>query len=151
MTRVHFLVTAEFDSSAQLVWDELVDWKAHEEWIPATRVDVDGDDPTAVGATFTAWTGFGRLALEDRMQVTECTWVAETQHGSCGVEKLGPVLRGHAGFTVEPNGSGSRVEWVEDVTVRWLPQLAAPVVAWLGAMGFKFGMRRLNRLLLQRN
>ena len=151
MTDVHFVVTVDFDSSARAVWDELIDWKAHEAWIPATRVEVDGADPTAVGTTFTAWTGFGRLALEDRMRVTQCSWADETQHGSCEVEKLGPVLRGRAGFTVEPSGTGARVEWIEDVTVRWLPRLLAPVAARLGAMGFKIGMRRLNGLLLERS
>jgi hypothetical protein len=151
VTGVHFVVTSDFDSSSQVVWDELVNWKGHEAWIPATRVQVDGDDPTAAGATFTAWTGLGPLALEDRMRVTECTWAEATQRGSCEVEKLGPVLRGRAEFTVEPRGRGARVEWTEDVTVRWLPRLFAPVVARLGAMGFKIGMRRLNRMLVQRN
>ena len=151
MADVRFAVTTDFASPPRVVWDELVDWKAHEAWIPATRVEVDGDDPTAVGATFTAWTGFGRLALEDRMRVSECAWVDKTERGSCEVEKLGPVLRGRAGFTVEPSGEGARVEWIEDVTVSWLPGLLAPVAAWFGAMGFKVGMRRLNRMLAQRN
>ena len=85
MSSVRFAVTVDFDASSRMVWDELVDWKAHEAWIPATRVEVHGDDPTAVGATFTAWTGFGRLALEDRMRVTECGWADETQRGACEV------------------------------------------------------------------
>ena len=151
MTEVRFVVKAEFDASSRVVWEELVDWKAHEAWIPATRVEVDGDDPTAIGATFTAWTGLGRLALEDRMRVTECVWTADTASGSCEVEKLGPILRGRAGFTVDPSDRGARVEWVEDVTVRWLPRLLAPIAARLGAMGFKLGMRRLNRMLSQRD
>ena len=49
MTGVRFVVTVDFDSPSRLVWDELVDWKAHEAWIPATRVEVDGDGPTALG------------------------------------------------------------------------------------------------------
>ena len=147
MTAVRFAVTVDFDALPQVVWDELVDWKAHEAWIPATRVEIHGDDPTAVGSTFTAWTGVGPLALEDRMRVTECRWADEAQRGECEVEKLGPVLRGRAGFTVEPEGRGARVEWIEDVTVRWLPRFLAPVAARLGAGGFRFGMKRLNRML----
>ena len=126
MADVRFVVTVDFDASPREVWDELVDWKAHEAWIPSTRVEVDAGDPTAVGATFTAWTGFGRLALEDRMRVTDCAWVDATGTGTCEVEKLGPVLRGHAGFTVQPQGSGARVDWTEDVTVRWLPRPVGP-------------------------
>jgi len=148
---MRFSVIVDFDTRPRVVWDELVDWKAHEAWIPATRVEVDGDDPIAIGATFTAWTGFGKLALEDRMRVTECIWDETTEGGSCQVEKLGPVLRGHAGFTVALNGQGARVEWIEDVTVRWLPRLMAPVAAWFGALGLKLGMRRLNRMLAQTN
>lgn len=151
MTPVKFTVTVDFDASPRAVWDELVDWKAHEAWIPATRVVVDGDDPTEVGATFTAWTGIGRLSLEDRMRVTECAYSDEDQRGSCEVEKLGPVLLGRAGFTVEPRGSGTRVEWLEDVTVRWLPRPLAPVAARLGALGFRIGMGRLNRMVRARS
>jgi hypothetical protein len=43
------------------------------------------------------------------------------------------------------------VDWTEDVTLRWLPRLLAPVAAWFGALGFKLGMRRLNRMLAQTN
>lgn len=147
MSDVQFDVVADFDVPPREVWDELVDWKGHEEWIPATRVEIDVDDVTAVGATFTAWTGFGRLALEDRMRVTRCTWSEATQTGDCEVEKLGPILRGRAGFTVEPAANGARVVWFEDVTMKWLPRLLAPVASRIGAIGFKLGMRRLRRKL----
>ena len=150
MTPVRFEVVVEFDSPPREVWDELVDWKGHEAWIPATRVEVDGDDPTAIGATFVAWTGLGPLALEDRMKVTECAWSEPTDSGTCEVEKLGPVLRGRAGFTVEPSSQGARVTWLEDVRVPRLPRLLSPVAARLGALGFRFGMWRLNRLLARR-
>ena len=150
MSAVRFVVSVDFDVAPKVVWDELVDWKAHEAWIPATRMVVDGDDPTAVGTTFTAWTGVGRLALEDRMRVTECSWSDDAQTGSCTVEKLGPVLGGWAGFTVEPRGAGARVAWTEDVTVRWLPRLLAPIASRFGSLGFKLGMRRLNKLLVRR-
>ena len=85
------------------------------------------------------------------MRVTECDWAEETQSGAGEVEKLGPVLRGRAGFTVEPYDRGARVEWIEDVTVRWLPRVLAPAAARLGAMGFKLGMQRLNRMLARQS
>lgn len=147
MTPVTFEIDVDFDAPPDAVWDELIDWKGHEAWIPATRVEVDGDDPSATGTTFVAWTGVGRLALEDRMRVTECTWDDVAQSGRCEVEKLGPVLRGRAGFTVADGPRGSTVSWFEDVEVPWLPKFLSPVAAKLGAVGFRLGMTRLNKLL----
>lgn len=136
-----------FDADARTVWDALIDWKGHEEWIPATRVVLDGAEATSVGATFVAFTGIGKLALEDRMRVSECQWDDTTDSGYCEVEKLGPVLRGRAGFTVKPTADGSTVAWFEDVTVPKLPRFLGPVAARLGALGFTFGMKQLNRRL----
>ena len=147
MTRVRFVVGSDLDAPARVVWDTLVDWKAHEAWIPATRVEIEGDDPTAIGTVFTAWTGWGPLTLEDRMEVTVCSWSEETQRGECEVAKLGPVLGGRAGFTVEPHGTGARAEWVEDVTVRWLPGFLSPIANRIGALGFRFVLRRLRKAL----
>lgn len=147
MANVRFVVRSEFDAAPRVVWDALVDWKGHEAWIPATRVDVPTDDPTAIGAEFTAYTGFGPLALEDRMRVTRCDWNHADDSGACDVDKLGPILRGTAGFTVGPNDDGAVVDWLENVTVPYIPQFLAPVLAWLGAAGFRFGMRRLDKQL----
>lgn len=125
----------------------MVDWTAHANWIPATRVKVDPGDPHAIGATFTAWTGYGPLTLEDRMRVKELTFDRATGTGRCVVEKLGPVLTGTAGFTVEPDGSRTRLEWFEDVDVKYLPRFAAPAVDRLSALGFAQGMKRLAKSL----
>lgn len=150
MAIVRFNVEVDFQAPSQVVWDELVDWKSHEAWIPATRVEVDGEDPAEIGCTFTAWTGVGKFALEDRMRVVECVWTDDSESGRCQVEKLGPILRGHAGFTVIPSGGGARVDWIEDVTVARLPRLLAPVARVMGSAGFRLGMWRLNRLLTKR-
>ncbi len=147
MTPVRFEVVVDFDAAPTPVWEALIDWKGHEDWIPATRVEVDSADPAQVGATFTAWTGYGPLTLEDRMEVVENDWRENDRRGSCQVEKLGPLLFGRAGFTVEPHGSGSRVTWFEDVTVKHLPRPLAPVASRVGALGFRFGMSRLRRQL----
>jgi Polyketide cyclase / dehydrase and lipid transport len=146
MAHVRFEVHHHFSASPRQVWDELIDWSGHGAWIPATRVVVDPGDPTAVGATFTAWTGFGRLALEDRMRVSACEWDADLNHGSCQVDKLGPVLHGTAGFTIVAGSTGgAELAWIEDVTIRRIPQLVAPLLARIGAAGFRQGMRRLAR------
>lgn len=150
MANVQFTVVHHFDQPARVVWDDLVDWKGHEEWIPMTRVEVGEGDMTAVGHEFTAWTGPGPLALEDRMRVTKCDWDPGADSGECEVEKLGPVLRGQAGFTVTPTATGSTMEWFEDVTVKYVPQFVAPVINTLAAAGFKQGMKGLAKTLSNR-
>lgn len=147
MAAVRFEVRTSFDAPPRRVWDEMIDWQRHEAWIPATRMAVPADDPTAVGAEFTAFTGYGPLTLEDRMRVTRCDWDEAASRGDCEVEKLGPVLRGTAGFAVKPEGAGCVVVWIEDVTVPYVPGFASPVVAKLGAAGFKVGMRKLAKLV----
>lgn len=147
MAAVRFEVDAQFDQPPRRVWDELTDWAGHGRWIPATRVTLGEQAPDTVGATFTAWTGWGRLALEDRMVVSRREWAEDTSSGACEVTKLGPVLAGRAGFTVGPAGTGAVLRWTEDVTVPWLPRFAAPVVTWLSAATFRHAMRRLSRLL----
>ena len=150
MAKIHFDVRHHFDQSAKVVWDELVDWKGHGDWIPATKMEVEPGYPTDVGREFTARSGFGPVALVDTMRVLSCDWNEAAGSGDCQVEKIGPVLFGQAGFTVTPDGDGSRVDWVEDIELRWLPQFLAPIAGWLGAMGFKQGMKGLAKLLSKR-
>jgi hypothetical protein len=150
MAKITFDVRHAFDHDANVVWDDLVDWKSHEAWIPMTRVKVGDGAATDVGHEFTAWTGLGPVSLEDRMRVTKCDWDGVASSGDCEVEKLGPVLHGRAGFTVQPVGDGSVLDWFEDVNVRFVPQFLAPVFAKLGAAGFKRGMKGLAKNLAER-
>ena len=148
MATVRFEVRRSFSSPARTAWDALIDWKGHETWIPATRVEIHTDgDPTAVGAEFTATTGYSPLALVDRMSVVRCDWDDAAGTGDCEVEKHGPVLLGRAGFTVAPTSTGSEMVWLEDVTVRYLPGIFSPIAKWMGAFGFRMGMRKLAKQL----
>lgn len=151
MGEVRFEVRHEFRSDARAVWDALVDWEGHAEWVPSTRMEVGSGDPTREGATFTAYTGFGPLVLEDRMRVEECDWDEGSAQGSCEVAKLGPVLTGSAGFRVAPHDGGAVVEWFEKVQVPRLPQFAAPLAARVGAVGFSRAMRNLAKLVEARD
>ncbi|MCH9803086.1 SRPBCC family protein [bacterium] len=145
MAKVVFTVNHHFAADPQAVWDELADWAGHANWIPATRVEVAPGDPLAVGAEFTAWTGYGPLKLEDRMRVAAIDWQPDQQRGTCTVVKLGPVLTGTASFTVDGTAGATDLEWIEDVTVPHVPQFLAPVVARIGAAGFKLAMISLGR------
>ena len=86
MARVHFELIRRFQAPVRHVWAELVDWPGHGAWIPATTVEAEPGDPTAVGYTFTAWTGVRPIALEDRMRVTRCDWDEAAATGICDVE-----------------------------------------------------------------
>lgn len=158
MAKVYFELSYDFAVPPKVVWDELIDWKGHEAWIPATQVELRGDSaPTEVGAEFTAWTGLAlgtsigrKLALEDRMQVAQIDYDDETSTGHCRVVKLGPLLTGHAAFTVTPapgTANGAQMRWVEDITVAYAPQFLAPVLAQIGKGGFRFGMSQLAKQL----
>jgi carbon monoxide dehydrogenase subunit G len=147
MAQVKFEVLQNFSAPAEQVWAELIDWQGHADWVPMTRVSVEPGDPTAIGARFTAWTGIGPLALKDQMQVSILNWDAATHSGTCEVTKIGPVLRGRAGFTVTPTATGSELQWLEDVKVPVAPQFLAPVFARLGIIGFRQALRKLAKTM----
>jgi carbon monoxide dehydrogenase subunit G len=138
-------LTASVDvaAPAQELWDALVDWPRQGEWMPATQVRIVARDGQGVGARLEARTGFGPLAVLDRMTITE--WQPPRR---CAVEHTGRVIRGTAGFEVRPEGAGrSRLVWTEelvapfglpDVVVRLLLRPATAVV-------IRTALRRLAR------
>jgi len=147
MALIEFTVVQEFDVSAKTLWDEMLDWPAHGDWVPATRVEIESGNPGEIGETFTGYTGYGPLTLVDRMRVTAVDWNDVTNQGSCEVEKLGPLLTGRAGFVVSGDETQSKVEWFEEVTVPYLPQFLAPLVNRVGGFGFSVAMKKLARKL----
>lgn len=142
MARIEFVVDVHLPHGAPEVWGRLVDWGSHGDWVPATRAQVlEGSG--GVGTQFEAITGFFPLRLVDRMQVVHFDAAALTAE----VEKLGPVLTGRAGFTVEGVGPTCTVHWFERVQVPLLPRALAPLVAMVSAAAFRHALLRLARLL----
>lgn len=144
--RVVFDADVTLDLPIDRVWAELIDWSGHGRWIPMTRVEVDPQDPNR----FIAWSGIGRLALEDRMHATDLAF--DGSRGTCHVDKLGPVLVGFAELTVtvaEGATAGStprtRVQWHEDVMVPYVPKFLTPVVAKASGLLFSVALKRLRR------
>lgn len=150
MAQITFDVVHTFEQPARVVWDDMIDWERHADWIPATRMEVPEGDTTAPGATFTAYTGYKPLVLEDRMKVVECNWDETATSGRCEVEKLGPVLKGMAAFTITQKDEGTELVWTEDVVVPYVPQFLAAPVRVMSAAGFKFGMKQLAKNLAKR-
>ena len=142
MARVAFTVTERWPIDSQRVWDALVDWAGHAEWVPATTVRIESGDG-GHGTVFIARTGLGPLAFDDTMQVVQFDPTART----ASVRKLGPLLTGTAGFTVVPEGSASRLEWFEDVEVPRLPNIATPLARGVARLSFRLALGRLRRTL----
>jgi hypothetical protein len=138
-TRVVFDTDVVLKLPIEKAWAELIDWRGHGKWIPMTRVDVDPTDPNR----FTAWSGIGKLALEDRMLATGMEF--DGMRGTCHVDKLGPVLVGFAELTVTTQGTYTRVKWHEEVTVPFLPGFLSPLVGATSGWFFGYALRRLAK------
>ena len=140
-TRVVVELERHLDISSVEAWGRLVDWESHGEWIPATRVVVDGDDPDS----FVAYSGYKPFVLEDRMRVVSLQFDGHTGMGV--VEKLGPVLLGTATFTVKPGEAPDTcvVGWLEDVTVPHLPGVLACPTGWAAKHMFNLSLKKLNK------
>lgn len=147
MAKIDFTVVHDFAAPPRVVWDDMIDWPSHANWIPATTMEVGEDGAQAVGDEFTGRSGYGPLMLVDNMRLSVINWDEAESTGTCEVEKLGPVLQGTAGFTVTPTATGSQVAWFERVTISFLPQAIAPVINKLSAAGFSMGMRKLAKLI----
>ncbi|MEU8341211.1 Polyketide cyclase / dehydrase and lipid transport [Actinomadura meyerae] len=136
MSRVAVHAEAVSAAPPERVFEILVDWPRHADWMPFTTAE-GGTKP---GDEIRARTGVGPVGFVDTMVITD--W----QDGRrVAVRHTGRVVRGEAWFKVVPEGTGSRVVWAERIDLPlgplgragWL--VAGPVVkAFLG-----LGLRRL--------
>jgi hypothetical protein len=143
MARVRFTVTRDISLSAAVVFAELIDWKAHEDWVPLTKVVIHSGDGGA-GTEFTATSGVGPLALPDRMRIDSLDVDSMTVH----VTKLGPVLTGTVELSVTSTGENTcRLDWLEDVHVPALPQFLASPVGAAARQGFTISIKKMAKKL----
>ena len=143
MARVRFTVTLDLNLPADAVFAELIDWKAHEDWVPLTKVIIHSGDGGA-GTEFTATSGIKPLALPDRMRIDSLDAETMTVH----VTKLGPVLTGTVELKVTPTGASScRLDWFEDVRVPVLPQFLATPVGAAARQGFTTSIKKMAKKL----
>ena len=141
MAHVHFTVKRDLPLPADVVFEELIDWKGHANWVPLTRVEVLTGDG-GPGTEFVATTGIGPIALPDRMRVDVLDPTAMT----ADITKIGPVLTGQVYLSVMSTGAtSSRLEWVEDIRVPGVPQFLAGLVAKAAAKGFQTSITRLAK------
>lgn len=143
MAHVVFRVTRDLNLPAQAVFDELVDWRGHAEWVPLTKVVVESGDG-GPGTVFVATSGVGPLALPDRMRVDSL----DADGMTVRVTKIGPVLTGVVDLSVTSLGeSRSRLDWLEDIRVPYLPQFLAKPTAVAARKGFETSVTRMAKRL----
>jgi hypothetical protein len=138
---VSFSLSKNINMSADSAWNRLCDWPSHGEWIPMTRMVIDPINPDK----FIAFSGLGKLALEDRMEVTEKRTEGSTR--ICRVAKTGPVLVGFAEFTVSPNADANTciVTWREEVRAPYVPKFLAPIAGAIGKILFSLSIGRVAK------
>ena len=141
MARVHFTVQRHLAVPARVAFDELIDWRGHAEWVPMTRVVIEGGDGGA-GTAFVATTGLGPLSLPDRMRVESLDDQAMRVH----IVKIGPVLTGDVHLAVESVGdTACTVIWDEDVRVPVLPQFLSKPVGALARIAFNVSIGAMEK------
>lgn len=142
---VTFLLERTAPLSPDEAWRRLTEWPRHGDVVPLTRVTVVTPPPTREGTVFVARSGLGPLSFDDRMEVTVWRPPADGEPGLCRLEKRGRVVLGWAEIEVRPGPGGrTRVEWREELRVRFLPGFADPVLK--AAARSMFG-RAANALL----
>lgn len=146
MARVDFTVKRHLDLPASAVFEDLIDWRGHAQWVPMTRVVIEEGDG-GVGTVFVATTGLGPLALPDRMKVDALDLVAMTAK----ITKLGPVLTGDVTLEVHPAGdSACDLLWDESVRVPVLPQIFAKPVGAIASLAFSVSISALAKKVRKR-
>lgn len=142
------VVRVDVSAPPQAVWDKLVDWPTHHEWMVLTKVSATTAERDGVGAGIVGVTGIGRAAFRDPMTVT--AWQPPpAQPARCQVVHTGAIVAGSGAFEVESSGAGSRVVWSEWVRppfgllgeIGWLA--ARPAVALV----LRISLRRLAKLV----
>ena len=141
MARVHFAVRRHLALPARVAFDELIDWRGHAEWVPMTRVVIEGGDGGA-GTIFLATSGIGPLALPDRMRVESLDDQAMRVH----IVKIGPVLTGDVHLAVESVGdTACTVIWDEDVRMPVLPQFLAKPIGAVARFAFNLAIGTMEK------
>ncbi|HET9186870.1 MAG TPA: SRPBCC family protein [Acidothermaceae bacterium] len=143
-------VVARVDVAAppKAVWDKLVDWPTHRQWMVLTKVESTTEDREGVGAGIVGVTGIGPVAFQDPMTVT--AWQPPPAPvARCEVAHMGRIVRGAGAFEVEETPTGSRVVWSEWVR---LPFGLLGDVGWLAvkpvaAVFLRISLRRLAKLV----
>jgi len=106
-----FRVAGYIEASVARVWDVLRDWEGSDAWmVDATSVEVVGEQREGVGTKVQAVTKIAGVPLTDRFTVT--AW--EPERLIAIMHHAWPI-RGLAWWELSPTGSGTFMEWAEEL------------------------------------
>ena len=143
------VVSVEVAAPAPQVWERLVDWETHGQWMLLTKVRRTTDDGDGIGAGIEGITGVGPIAFRDPMTFTQWS-PPPADPARAVVEHVGKVVRGAGAFEVESLGADrSRVVWSEWVRVPLglAGEAGFLAVRPLAALFLKVSLRRLAQLV----
>jgi uncharacterized protein YndB with AHSA1/START domain len=131
------------DASPQTVYDVLADPASYEIWVVGNK-SIRGYDESwpAPGSEFHHKVGFGLLATKDRTVAVE----ADPSRRLVMVVRALPFIRATVSFTLEPEGSGTRVMMEERPRGTPWEQLWNLVLDRLTGLRNAETLRRLKRL-----
>ena len=109
-----FTISRRTTASASAAWGAVSDLAEHSRHVPLTDVRVPAG-PLVLGSEVVARTGIGPIGFSDRMLITGIEPGARLR-----MVKTGLWLHGWAEITVDTDGDGARVVWVEEL---WVPGL----------------------------
>jgi uncharacterized protein YndB with AHSA1/START domain len=135
--------TMVMDASPQVVYDVLSDPLTYEIWVVGTK-SIRGYDRSwpAPGSEFHHKVGFGPLATNDKTVALE----ADPPRRLVMVARALPFVQAKVSFTIEPEGSGSRITMTEHAMGPPWDKLWNPVLDAVAALRNAETLRRLKRL-----
>ena len=143
------MVSVEVAAPVEKVWDALIDWDSHGDWMLFTKVRRTTLDGSGVGAGIEGITGFGPLLLRDTMTLTQ--WQPPpARPARCVVDHTGTLVRGAGAFEVDHvTADRSRVVWSEWIQLPFglLGELGWVVVRPVVALFLTASLRRLARVV----
>jgi hypothetical protein len=139
---MRFEASIHIDASPERAWDWLRAWERSSQWMIGTTVEVLSKSGEGIGARVRAVTSLVGLKLVDVMTVTRWEPLSRIE-----VRHERWPLQGIAWFGVRPEGSGARVEWVEDITVPFglLGRIVASVLRAPVQWGLGLSLKKLKR------
>lgn len=141
-----FTIRIETPLAAPVAWERILDVHRHAEVVPLTSMNGDALYAAELvpGSRFVGRTGIGPIAFDDPMVVDEITPPSSTTPGLARIRKEGNVVRGWIELTVTPREhGGSLVQWVQQITVIGVPNLAGPVTAAIAKAAYGQALKRL--------
>ncbi len=136
-----FKIHTKTNLSAENTLAQLLDLDIHTKSIPLTVIHHEGEP--RVGKVFNARTSIGRFGFDDIMRIERLVPPTANQPGEVQIVKTGKVIGGTVNWTITPTNVGSDITWEQDLNIAHVPKIFNPVVAFIGRMAYRQGLKRI--------